>query len=103
VSALRKPGTVSDIDLTQLFDESKSLVEGAITIPGYKAGGWNFRLYSASGFFDPDKPIRDYTKTELHDFLHREPTRMKIEGINRTYEDRSARPTRRGGRFPLTG
>jgi excinuclease UvrABC ATPase subunit len=79
-------GTVSDIDLTQLLDDSKSLAQGAITIPGYKAGGWNFRLYSASGFFDPDKPIRDYTKTELHDFLRREPTRMKIEGINMTYE-----------------
>jgi excinuclease UvrABC ATPase subunit len=79
-------GTVSDIDLTQLFDDSKSLAEGAITIPGYTAGGWNFRLYSASGFFDPDKPIRKYTKKELHDFLHREPTRMKIEGINMTYE-----------------
>ena len=79
-------GTVSDIDLAQLFDDSKSLAEGAITIPGYTAGGWNFRLYSASGFFDPDKPIRDYTETELHDFLHREPTRMKIAGINMTYE-----------------
>jgi excinuclease UvrABC ATPase subunit len=79
-------GTASDIDLTQLFDDSKSLAEGAITIPGYKAGGWNFRLYSASGFVDPDKPIRDYTETELHDFLRREPTRMKIEGINMTYE-----------------
>src|SRR5258708_2647662 len=79
-------GTVSDIDLTQLFDDSKSLAESAITIPGYTAGGWDFRLYSASGFFDPDKPIRDYAETELHDFLHREPTRMKIEGINMTYE-----------------
>jgi excinuclease UvrABC ATPase subunit len=79
-------GTVSDIDLTQLFDDSKSLAEGAITIPGYKAGGWNFRLYCASGFLDPDKPICDYTRTELHDFLHREPTRMKIAGINMTYE-----------------
>ena len=79
-------GRVSDIDLTQLFDDSKSLAEGAITIPGYTAGGWNFRLYSASGFLDPDKPIRDYTATELHDFLHREPTRMKIAGINMTYE-----------------
>jgi excinuclease UvrABC ATPase subunit len=79
-------GTVSDIDLAQLFDDSKSLAEGALTIPGYKAGGWNYRLYSASGFVDPDKPIRDYTKTELHDFLHREPTRMKISGINMTYE-----------------
>ncbi|HEX9030266.1 MAG TPA: excinuclease ABC subunit UvrA [Streptosporangiaceae bacterium] len=79
-------GTVSDIDLTQLFDDSKSLADGAITVPGYKAGGWNYRLYSASGFYDPDKPIRDYTETELHDFLHREPTRMKIAGINMTYE-----------------
>ncbi len=79
-------GTVSDIDLAQLFDESKSLAEGAITVPGYKAGGWNFRLYGASGFVDPDKPIRDYTKTELHDFLHRDPIRMKIQGINMTYE-----------------
>src|SRR5690348_16612753 len=79
-------GTVSDIDLTQLFDDSKSLTEGAITIPGYKAGGWNYRLYSASGFFDPDKPIRTYTKKEMHDFLYREPTRMKIAGIIMTYE-----------------
>ncbi|HEY2304428.1 MAG TPA: excinuclease ABC subunit UvrA [Streptosporangiaceae bacterium] len=79
-------GTISDIDLTQLFDDSKSLAEGALTIPGYTAGGWNYRLYGASGFFDPDKPIRDYTESELHDFLHREPTRMKIAGINMTYE-----------------
>ncbi|MGP0100049.1 MAG: ATP-binding cassette domain-containing protein [Solirubrobacteraceae bacterium] len=79
-------GTVSDVDLTQLFDDSKSLAEGALTIPGYTAGGWNYRLYSASGFVDPDKPIRQYTKTELHDFLHHEPTRMKIAGINMTYE-----------------
>ncbi|GAB2748653.1 ATP-binding cassette domain-containing protein [Kitasatospora kifunensis] len=79
-------GTVSDIDLSQLFDDSKSLAEGAITIPGYTAGGWNYRLYSSSGFFDPDKPIRKYTKKEMHDFLHHEPVRMKIEGINMTYE-----------------
>src|ERR1035437_8084947 len=79
-------GTVSDLDLSQLYDAGKSLNEGALTIPGYKAGGWNFRLYRASGFLDPDKSIRDYTKTELHDFLNRGPTRMKIEGINMTYE-----------------
>jgi len=79
-------GTVSDIDLTQLFDDSKSLAEGALTIPGYTPGGWNYRLYTASGFVDPDKPIRDYTETELHDFLYHEPTRMKIAGINMTYE-----------------
>ncbi|HXB65751.1 MAG TPA: excinuclease ABC subunit UvrA [Solirubrobacteraceae bacterium] len=79
-------GTISDIDLTQLYDDSKSLAEGALTIPGYTAGGWNYRLYSASGFYDPDRPIRKYSKVELHDFLHREPTRMKIAGINMTYE-----------------
>ena len=79
-------GSVTDIDLSQLYDDSKSLNEGALTIPGYTAGGWNFRLYSASGFVDPDKPIRKYTKKELHDFLHREPARMKIAGINMTYE-----------------
>ncbi|MEU7635264.1 excinuclease ABC subunit UvrA [Streptomyces sp. NPDC039016] len=79
-------GSVTDLDLTQLYDDAKSLAEGALTVPGYKAGGWNYRLYSESGFFDPDKPIRKYTKKELHDFLHREPTRMKIAGINMTYE-----------------
>ena len=79
-------GSVTDIDLAQLYDDRKSLNEGALTIPGYTAGGWNFRLYSASGFVDPDKPIRKYTKKELHDFLHREPIRMKIAGINMTYE-----------------
>ncbi|MET7737255.1 excinuclease ABC subunit UvrA [Streptomyces sp. NPDC005402] len=79
-------GTVNDIDLTQLYDDSKSLNEGAMTIPGYKAGGWNYRLYSESGFFDADKPIRKFTKRELQDFLYREPVRMKIAGINMTYE-----------------
>ena len=79
-------GTVTDIDLTQLFDDSKSLNEGAITVPGYKGGGWNSRLYIESGFVDPDKPIRKYAKKELHDFLYHEPTRMKIAGINMTYE-----------------
>jgi excinuclease UvrABC ATPase subunit len=79
-------GTVTDIDLAQLFDDSKSLSEGAITVPGYKGGGWNSRLYNESGFVDPDKPIRKYTKKELHDFLHHEPVRMKIAGINMTYE-----------------
>ncbi|MGI5142318.1 MULTISPECIES: ATP-binding cassette domain-containing protein [unclassified Streptomyces] len=79
-------GSVTDLDLTQLFDDSKSLNEGAITVPGYKSGGWNYRLYSESGLYDADKPIRKYTKKELHDFLHREPTRMKIAGINMTYE-----------------
>jgi excinuclease UvrABC ATPase subunit len=79
-------GIVSDLDLSQLFDDSKSLAEGAITVPGYTGGGWNSRLYIESGFVDPDKPIRRYTKKELHDFLHHEPVRMKIAGINMTYE-----------------
>src|SRR5882757_3781536 len=79
-------GSVTDLDLTQLYDDSKSLSEGAITVPGYTGGGWNSRLYSESGFFDADKPISKFTKKELQDFLHREPTRMKIAGINMTYE-----------------
>ncbi|GLZ12627.1 ABC transporter [Actinomadura sp. NBRC 104425] len=79
-------GTVSDIDVTQLYDADKSLNEGAITVPGFKAGGWSVRFYTESGFLDPDKPIRDYTERELHDFLYREPTKVKIGGINLTYE-----------------
>ncbi|MFE5710777.1 ATP-binding cassette domain-containing protein [Streptomyces sp. NPDC056501] len=79
-------GSVSDIDLTQLYDDTKSLDEGALTIPGYTPGGWNYRLYSESGLVDPAKPIRKYTKKELQAFLHHEPTRMKIAGINMTYE-----------------
>jgi len=80
-------GSVTDIDLTQLYDESKSLAEGAITIPGYKADGWwTVRIFTESGFLDPNKPIRDYTETELHDFLHREPIKVKVNGVNLTYE-----------------
>jgi excinuclease UvrABC ATPase subunit len=79
-------GMVNDIDLTELYDDSKSLNDGALTIPGYTPGGWNFRLYSQSGFVDPDKPLAKYTKKELHDFLHHDPVRMKIAGINQTYE-----------------
>jgi excinuclease UvrABC ATPase subunit len=79
-------GSVTDIDLTQLFDDSKSLAEGAITIPGYKADGWMVRIFTESGFLDPDKPIRNYTEAELHDFLHREPTKVKVNGVNLTYE-----------------
>ncbi|POM23011.1 UvrABC system protein A [Actinomadura rubteroloni] len=79
-------GAVSDIDLGQLYDDAKSLAEGALTIPGYTPGGWNYRLYASSGFVDADKPIRKYTKKELDDFLYHEPVRMKIEGINMTYE-----------------
>ena len=79
-------GTVSDIDLTQLFDDSKSLAEGAITIPGYKKGGWAVRAYSESGFLDPDKPIRDYSETERADFLYKEPVKVKMMDMNVTYE-----------------
>jgi excinuclease UvrABC ATPase subunit len=80
-------GTVSDIDLTQLFDDSKSLAEGAITIPGYTVDSfWTVRPFIESGFLDPDKPIRKYTEKELHDFLHREPTKVKVNGVNVTYE-----------------
>src|SRR6202167_5420644 len=79
-------GMVTDLDLAQVFDDSKSLREGAITVPGYTGGGWNSRLYIESGFVDPDKPVRKYTKKELHDFLHHEPVRIKIAGINMTHE-----------------
>jgi excinuclease UvrABC ATPase subunit len=79
-------GSVTDIDLAQLYDDTKSLNDGALTIPGYTPGGWNYRLYASSGFVDPDKPIRDYTKQERQDFLYKDPVRMKIEGINMTYE-----------------
>ena len=79
-------GTVSDLDLTQLYDSSKSLNDGPFTIPGYKAGGWEVRMFSESGLFDPDKPIRKYTKKELADFLDHEPTKIKISGVNITFE-----------------
>src|ERR671919_720572 len=79
-------GSASDIDLTQLYDDTKSLNEGALTIPGYKVGGWSVRYFTESGFLDPDKPIRKYTKKELHNFLHKEPTKVKINNINLTYE-----------------
>ncbi len=79
-------GSVSDFDLTALYDETKSLREGALTIPGYSMEGWYGRIFAGSGFFDMDKPIRDYTKRELADLLHKEPTKIKVEGINLTYE-----------------
>jgi excinuclease UvrABC ATPase subunit len=79
-------GTASAIDLTQLYDERKSLNQGAIRVPGYTVDGWSTRMFSQSGFFDPDKPIRDYTETELHDFLYKDPVKVKINGINLTYE-----------------
>jgi excinuclease UvrABC ATPase subunit len=79
-------GSVNDIDLTQLYDDSKSLREGPFTIPGYSMDGWFGRIFIGSGFFDPDKPIRKYTKRELNDLLYKEPTKIKVEGINLTYE-----------------
>ena len=80
-------GTVSDIDLTELYDDTKSIAEGAITIPGYKVDSWwTVGIYTASGFLDPNKPIRDYTKKELDDFLYKEPTKVKVNGVNLTYE-----------------
>ncbi|WP_369169259.1 ATP-binding cassette domain-containing protein [Streptomyces sp. R28] len=79
-------GTVSDIDLTQLFDESKSLSEDPFTIPTYTGDGWVVRVIAESGFFDKEKPIGKYTKKERHDFLYREPTKVKINGVNLTYE-----------------
>ncbi|MBW1599664.1 excinuclease ABC subunit UvrA [Streptomyces sp. JJ38] len=80
-------GTVSDIDLSQLYDDSKSLAEGAFTIPGWKSDSfWTVRVYAESGFLDPDKPIRKFTEREMRDFLHREPTKVKVEGVNLTYE-----------------
>jgi excinuclease UvrABC ATPase subunit len=79
-------GSVTDIDLTELYDESKSLAQGAIKIPGYVADGWNVRLFAESGFLDPQKPIRDYTKRELHDFLYKQPVKVRVNSINLTYE-----------------
>jgi excinuclease ABC A subunit len=79
-------GSVSDFDLSALYDEHASLNEGAITIPGYSMDGWYGRIFRGSGFFDPDKPIGRYTKRELHDLLYREPTKIKVDGINLTYE-----------------
>ncbi|GAB3927585.1 excinuclease ABC subunit A [Microlunatus endophyticus] len=79
-------GSVTDFDLTALYDDSKSLSEGALTIPGYSMDGWHGRIFRGCGFFDVDKPIRRFTKRELNDLLYKEPTRIKVEGINLTYE-----------------
>src|SRR5215472_8301190 len=79
-------GTVTDIDLDALFDRDKSLAQGAITIPGYTADGWNVRIFAESGFVDPQKPIRDFSERELHDFLYEEPVKIKFNSINVTYE-----------------
>jgi excinuclease UvrABC ATPase subunit len=78
-------GSVNDIDLTALYDADRSLNEGALTIPGYSMEGWYGRIYRGCGYFDPDKPIAKFTKRELHDLLYREPTKIKVEGINLTY------------------
>ncbi|AUZ86275.1 daunorubicin resistance protein DrrC [Arthrobacter agilis] len=79
-------GSVTDMDLTQLYDDTKSLNGGALTIPGYSMDGWYGRIFGGCGFFDADKPIRDFTKRELQDLLHKEPTKIKVDGINITYE-----------------
>jgi excinuclease UvrABC ATPase subunit len=80
-------GSVTDIDLTQLYDDTKSLAQGAITIPGYKVDSWwTVGIFTASGFLDPNKPIRKYTKKELQDFLYKEPVKVKVKGVNLTYE-----------------
>jgi excinuclease UvrABC ATPase subunit len=79
-------GSVTDFDLSALYDDSKSLNEGALTIPGYSMEGWYGRIFRGCGFFDPDKPIHKFTKRELHDLLHKEPTKIKVDGINLTYQ-----------------
>jgi excinuclease UvrABC ATPase subunit len=79
-------GSVTDFDLSALYDDSLSLNEGALTIPGYSMDGWYGRIFRGCGFFDPDKPISKFTKKELHDLLRKEPTKIKVEGINLTYE-----------------
>ena len=79
-------GEVSQIDLDELFDSDKSISEGAITVPGYSVDGWMVRQFAESGFIDPDKKIKDYTEQERADFLYKEPTKVKIQSINMTYE-----------------
>jgi len=79
-------GSVTDFDLSQLYDDSKSLNEGALTVPGFSMEGWYGRIFTGCGFFDPDKPIRKYTKRELQDLVYKEPTKIKVDGVNLTYE-----------------
>ncbi|MHA6513623.1 ATP-binding cassette domain-containing protein [Tessaracoccus sp. Z1128] len=79
-------GNISDIDLTQLYDDTRSLNDGALTVPGYTGDGWYVRIFTGSGFLDPDKPIRDYSKRELDDLLYKPPTKIKVDNINLTYE-----------------
>jgi excinuclease UvrABC ATPase subunit len=78
-------GSVTEFDLAQLYDDAKSLNEGALTIPGYSMEGWYGRIFRGCGLFDPDKPIRKFNKRELHDLLYKEPTKIKVDGINLTY------------------
>jgi excinuclease ABC A subunit len=84
-------GSMNDIDLTQIYDDSLSLNEGALTVPGYSMDGWYGRIFTGCGFFDPDKPIKKFTKKELDDLLYKKPTRIKVDGINLTYEGLIAR------------
>jgi len=79
-------GKVNDIDLTQLYDDSKSLAEGALTIPGYSVDGWMVRIFTESGFLDAAKPIRDFTEKERQAFLYKEPTKVSFQSMNMTYE-----------------
>src|SRR5829696_9005225 len=78
-------GSVTDFDLSALYDDNLSLNQGALTIPGYSMDGWYGRIFRGCGYFDPDKPIHKYTQRELHNLLHKEPTKIKVEGINLTY------------------
>ncbi|MDQ6656718.1 MAG: excinuclease ABC subunit UvrA [Actinomycetota bacterium] len=78
-------GSVSDFDLTALYDQETSLGAGALTIPGYSMDGWYGRIFAGAGF-DMHKPIKTFTKKEMHDLLYKEPTRIKVDGINLTYE-----------------
>lgn len=78
-------GAVTDFDLAELYDDGKSLNEGALKIPGYSMEGWYGRIFRGCGFFDADKPIRKFTRNELHDLLYKEPTKIKVDGINLTF------------------
>src|SRR4051794_16739304 len=78
-------GSLNDFALTAMYDESKSLKEGGLMVPGYSREGWYGRLFQGIGL-DLDKPIGTYTKKEMHDLLYKEPTKIKVEGINLTYE-----------------
>ena len=79
-------GAVNDLDLTAIYDASLSVAEGAILIPGYTVDGWYGRIYQGCGFFPPDKPISTFTKKQLDALLYQEPTKIKVDGINLTYE-----------------